>query len=168
VDRRVLPGGGARAGLRGFRPPSCSGAADPRRTRARDDDEDGGGDGDDVDNRSIALQWVQKALNLDVKEEKTEVMVMMRMQKAFDIANAAGATPPKEAIVATAAAEQPQCAAWLHHLLAHAQGSGGNGELLKDLDAYTKAAALTDLAVASSDTRPFPRPLAIRRCSGDI
>ena len=104
-------------------------------------------------------------MNLDVKEEKTEVMVMMRMQRAVDIANAAGATPPKEAIMATAAAEQPQCAAWLHHLLAHVQGGGGNGELLKDLNAYAKAAALTNLAVASSDTRPPPRSLAIRRCS---
>ena len=97
-------------------------------------------------------------MNLDVKEEKTELMVMMCMQKAFDIATAAGQTPPKEAIMATAAAEQPQCTAWLHHLLAYVQGSGGNGGLLKDIDAYTKAAALTNLAVASSDTRPSPAP----------
>eukprot|EP00959_Pyramimonas_sp_CCMP1952_P377074 7898082-Pyramimonas_sp.AAC.1 len=60
--------------------------------------------------------------------------------------------------MATAAAEQPQYAAWLHRLLAHAQGRGGNGGLLKDLGAYTKAAALTNLAVASSDTRPSPAP----------
>ena len=95
---------------------------------------------------------------MNVKEDKTELMVMMCMQKAFDNANAAGVAPPKEAIMATAAAEQPQCAAWLHHLFAFVQGSGGNGELLKDLDAYTKAAALTNLAVASSDTRPSPAP----------
>ena len=93
-----------------------------------------------------------------MKEEKTEVMVMMCMQKAFDNANAAGVAPPKEAIMATAAAEQPQCAAWLHHLFAYVQGSGGNGELLRDLDAYTKAAARTNMAVARSDAPPLPRP----------
>ena len=97
-------------------------------------------------------------MNLDVKEEKTELMVMMCMQKAFDIATAAGQTPPKEAIMATAAAEQPQCTAWLHHLLAYVQGSGGNGELLKDIDEHTKEAALTNLAAARPDTLPPHAP----------
>ena len=81
---------------------------------------------------------------------------MMSMQKAFDIAHAAGTAPPKAAIIATAAAEQPQCTAWLHHLLAHVQASGGNGELLKELDAYTKAAALTSWAAARSTSHPSP------------
>ena len=95
---------------------------------------------------------------MNVKEDKTELMVMMCMQKAFDNANAAGVAPPKEAIMATAAAEQPHCAAWLHHLFAYVQGSGGNGELLKDLDAYTEAAALTSWAAARSTASPSPAP----------
>ena len=170
MDRHLLPGGGARARLCGFRPPQLQlHRRPPSNARARDDDDDDDdGDGDDGDNRSIALQRIQKALNLDVKEEKTELMVMMCMQKAFDNANAAGVAPPKEAIMATAAAEQPHCAAWLHHLFAYVQGSGGNGELLRDLDAYTKAAARTNMAVARSDAPPLPRPLDIRRGSGDI
>ena len=109
--------------------------------------------------RSIALQRMQKALNLLVKEDKTEVTVMMGMQNAFDVARAAGAAPPSvDSVMATARAEQPMCAAWLHHLLAYVQASGGNGELLKDLDAYTKAAALTSWAAARSTSHPSPAP----------
>ena len=90
--------------------------------------------------RSISMQRMQKALNVTVKEEKTEITVMMGMQNSLAIAAEAGRPPPMEAIMATAAAEQPTRAKRLHHLLAYVQSCGGNGELLKDLDSFTKVA----------------------------
>ena len=91
--------------------------------------------------RSIALQRTQKALNVASREEKTEITVMMGMQNAIDVAAAAGVEPSWANIIEASKAEQPACQYWLVHLLAYVRECGANGELLKDLGTYTKAAA---------------------------
>ena len=107
---------------------------------------------------------MQKALNLLVKEEKTEVTVMMGMQNAFDVARAAGAAPPPvDSVMATARAEQPMCAAWLHHTA----GERWQRRAPEGARRLHQGCGADQLGCSPFHLTPLPRFLVIRCCSGD-
>lgn len=85
---------------------------------------------------------IQKALNVDAKEEKTEISCMLCMQDQVDDIIASGAditTSPFRDMIAAAAVEQPPCADYLHTIAQFVKECGCNGDLLRELDAFTKA-----------------------------
>ena len=85
---------------------------------------------------------MQKALNVEAKEEKTEISCVLCMQDQVDEIIASGVDAkscPFGEMVAAAAAEQPPCAEYLHTIALFVKECGCNGDLLRELDAFTKA-----------------------------
>ena len=87
---------------------------------------------------------MQKALNVEAKEEKTEISCMLCMQDQVDELTKSGVDMkncPFSEMVAAAAAEQPPCASYLHTIALFVKECGCNGDLLRELDAFTKVRA---------------------------
>ena len=88
-----------------------------------------------------------KALNVEAKEDKTEISCMLCMQDQVDELTLSGVDMkncPFGEMVAAAAAEQPPCASYLHTLALFVKECGCNGDLLRELDAFTKVRATSN------------------------
>ena len=80
-------------------------------------------------------------MNVEAKEEKTEISCMLSMQDQVDDLVASGVTLkecPFDEIFTAAAVEQPPCAEYLHSIALFVKECGCNGDLLRELDAFTK------------------------------
>ena len=111
-----------------------------------------------------------KALNVEAKEEKTEISCMLCMQDQVDELTLSGVDMtncPFGEMVAAASAEQPPCASYLRTIALFVKECGCNGDLLRELDAFTKVRAtstpplptLVAAAAALQDTTGTVRPM---------
>ena len=102
-------------------------------------------------------------MNVEAKEEKTEISCMVCMQDQVDELTARGvdmANCPFGEMVAAAAAEQPPCAEYLHTIALFVKECGCNGDLLRELDAFTKVRATS----SPSPSPPTPSLQLQPRC----
>ena len=63
---------------------------------------------------------------------------MLSMQKSVQMARHAKGDPDWNVIIKDACKSQPVCAKWAAVLAGYVRGCGGDGQLLNDLDTFTK------------------------------
>lgn len=84
------------------------------------------------------VDFIQKALNTEVREQQSEIECMLSMHHACQEAVAKGVEPNWVEIQKAACHSQPPCSNWINTLCDYVQKNGANGELLVELNEFSR------------------------------